>query len=80
MLVRQEVDAQRQTLNVWSKSAQAQLRWMTSKTALPGGKNAAFARLLVWVETKIPVLAMTLSCSLKGVEAPNSTTCTWCRI
>ena len=49
---------------------------MSSTTALPGCRNCAFARLDVWTLTKTAVLAMTSSCSLKGVEALNSTTLT----
>ena len=60
-----------------SRLCQIQLRWMSSTTALPGCRNWALARLDVWTLTRTAVLAMTSSCSLKGVEALNSTTLTY---
>ena len=54
-------------------SAQNQFLCMISNTALPGCRNCAFARLLVWVDTKTPVPEMILSCSSSGVLALNST-------
>ena len=52
---------------------------MISKTAAPGGRNWALARLEVCTEMKTPVPDITCSCSWKEVLVLNSTTRT-CRI
>ena len=62
-----------------SRLCQIQLRWMSSTTALPGCRNCALARLDVWTLTRTAELAITSSCSLKGVLALNSTTLTCMR-
>ena len=47
---------------------------MISKTADPGQRNWALARLEVCTEMKTPVSEMTCNCSLKEVVVLNSTT------
>lgn len=59
---------------LWSMPSHAQLRWMISNTAAPGGRKGVLARLEVCTETYTPVEAITSSCSLKGVPLLNSTT------